>query len=140
RPLIRLLPAGAELWLDGGHNAGGGEVVAATLADLEERAPKPLALVCGMLDTKDPAPFLRHFAGLSRRLIAVPVPGHARGQPPEVLVEAARVLGLAADVAENVEEALVRLASDYESAPRVLVTGSLYLAGDVLARDGTFPT
>ncbi|KAA5602371.1 bifunctional folylpolyglutamate synthase/dihydrofolate synthase [Blastochloris sulfoviridis] len=138
--LIRLLPAGAELWLDGGHNAGGGEVVAATLADLEERAPKPLALVCGMLDTKEPEPFLRHFAGLARRLVAVPVPGHERGRPPGTLVEAAGDLGFEADAAENVEAALARLATAFEDAPRVLVTGSLYLAGDVLARDGTFPT
>ncbi|CUU43660.1 Folylpolyglutamate synthase [Blastochloris viridis] len=138
--LIRLLPQGAELWLDGGHNAGGAEVAAAALADLEERAPKPLALVCGMLDTKEPLPFLQHFAGLSRRLVAVPVPGSDRGRPAAALAETARALGFTADVAGDVEAALARLAGEFAVPPRLLVTGSLYLAGDVLARDGTLPS
>jgi dihydrofolate synthase/folylpolyglutamate synthase len=136
--LIRLLPPGAELWLDGGHNAAGAEVTAAALADLEERVPKPLALVCGMLATKEAAPFLKSFAGLARRLVAVPVP-HEQGRPPEVLAETARALGFQADVAEDVEAALARLAGEIAAPPRVLITGSLYLAGDVLARDGTLP-
>jgi dihydrofolate synthase/folylpolyglutamate synthase len=136
--LIRLLPAGGELWLDGGHNAAGAEVTAAALADVEERVPKPLALVCGMLATKEPVPFLKAFAGLARRLVAVPVP-HAQGRPPEALADAARALGFAADVAETVEDALGRLAGEFTAPPRVLITGSLYLAGDVLARNGTPP-
>jgi dihydrofolate synthase/folylpolyglutamate synthase len=137
--LIHLLPAGSELWLDGGHNTGGGEAVAAAMADLEERAPKPLSLVCGMLATKDAGGFLRHFAGLARRVVTVPVVGQEKGQPPEALAGIARAEGFEADSADDVEQALARLAATLPGAGRVLITGSLYLAGDVLARDGTVP-
>ena len=74
-PLVELAPSGSELWLDGGHNPDGGRAVAAALADLEERVSRPLILVVGMLASKDCEGFLRNFAGLARRLIAVPVPG-----------------------------------------------------------------
>src|SRR5690606_32307179 len=73
--LAALVPAGGELWLDGGHNPEGGRTIAAALADLEERVPRPLALVVGMLTTKDAGGFLKHFAGLAGRVIAVPIPG-----------------------------------------------------------------
>ncbi len=69
-----LLPAGSELWLDGGHNADGGRTVANALADLEERVSRPLVLVVGMLASKDAGAFLKNFSGLARRLFAVPIP------------------------------------------------------------------
>ena len=87
-PLPALLPPGSELWLDGGHNADGGRTVANALADLEERVSRPLVLVVGMLATKDSAGFLKNFAGLARRVIAVPIPRageqHAAGELAEV--------------------------------------------------------
>ena len=51
--LKALAPAESELWLDGGHNADGGRAIAAALGDLEERVPRPLVLIVGMLSTKD---------------------------------------------------------------------------------------
>ena len=72
--LTELVPAGSELWLDGGHNPDGGRAIAAALADLEERVSRPLVLIVGMLASKDCAGFLSNFTGLARRLIAVPVP------------------------------------------------------------------
>ena len=78
--LVELAPAGSELWLDGGHNPDGGRAIAAALADLEERVSRPLVLIVGMLATKDSDGFLRNFAGLARRVIAVPVPDAGQGR------------------------------------------------------------
>ena len=137
--LLAHVPAGGELWLDGGHNADGGRIVAGALADLEERVSRPLVLVVGMLSTKDTEAFLRNFTGLARALVAVPVGGE-KGLAPDALAAVARKIGIAAQSAAGIEEALdlVR-ALDLAPAPRVLITGSLYLAGDVLAANGTLP-
>src|SRR5471030_2487982 len=82
--LPSLLPVESELWLDGGHNADGGRVIAGALADLEERVSRPLVLIIGMLSTKDSEGFLRNFSGLARRLIAIPV-HQDKGLPAETL-------------------------------------------------------
>ena len=71
--LAELAPPDSELWLDGGHNADGGQAIAAALADLEERVPRPLVLIVGMLSTKDSEGFLKNFAGLARNVITVPI-------------------------------------------------------------------
>ena len=71
--LIALAPAGSEIWLDGGHNLDGGRIIAAALADLEERVSRPLVLIVGMLASKDAEGFLRNFAGLTRRLLTLPI-------------------------------------------------------------------
>jgi dihydrofolate synthase/folylpolyglutamate synthase len=132
-------PAGSELWLDGGHNADGGRIIAGALADLEERVSRPLVLIVGMLSTKDAEGFLRNFAGLARALIAVPI-GQDKGLAPEALAATARRVGLTAQSAPSVEEALEMVcALELEPPPRVLITGSLYLAGAVLAANGTLP-
>ena len=132
-------PAGSELWLDGGHNADGGRTVAGALADLEERVSRPLVLIVGMLSTKDAEGFLRNFAGLARALIAVPI-GQDKGIAPEALAATARRVGITAQSAPSVEEALEMVcALELEPPPRVLITGSLYLAGAVLAANGTLP-
>jgi dihydrofolate synthase/folylpolyglutamate synthase len=137
--LIERAPAGSELWLDGGHNAEGGRIVAAALADMEERVSRPLVLIVGMLSTKDHEGFLRNFAGLARVLIAVPV-GQGSGLGPDVLAAAARQIGIAAQSAGSIEDALVRVAElGLEPPPRILMTGSLYLAGAVLGANGTPP-
>ncbi len=137
--LIGRLPSGSELWLDGGHNVGGAMVVTATLAELEERVSRPLVLVVGMLATKDADGFLSCFAGLARHLFAVPVPGETSRKPEEIVAAANRV-GLTAETAAGIEGALQKItALPWEAPPRVLITGSLYLAGEVLAANGTPP-
>jgi dihydrofolate synthase/folylpolyglutamate synthase len=138
--LVALAPPGSEVWLDGGHNPDGARAIAAALADLEERVSRPLVLIVGMLATKDHAAFLQHFAGLARRIIAVPVPHQDKGLPADTVAEAARAIGIAAQARGSIEEAL-KLAGqlDLDPPPRILITGSLYLAGEVLAQNGTLP-
>ena len=138
--LIDLAPPGSELWLDGGHNPDGGRAIAAALADLEERVSRPLVLIAGMLSTKDNAGFLRNFTGLAKRLIAVPVPQADKGMPAEALSEVARQIGLAATSRDDIESALAAVAKlELDPPPRILITGSLYLAGEVLKANGTPP-
>ncbi len=135
-----LLPAGAELWLDGGHNAAGGRILAEAMAEMEERHARPLALVCGMLSTKDPAAFLQPFAGLAQELIAVPITGEAAAHDPDAIVAAAAAADIPAARCPGVAAALRFLAArDWRVPPRVLVAGSLHLAGEVLALNGTPP-
>jgi dihydrofolate synthase / folylpolyglutamate synthase len=100
---------------------------------------RPLVLIVGMLSTKDAEGFLRNFAGLARALIAVPI-GQDKGIAPEALAATARRVGITAQSAPSVEEALEMVcALELEPPPRVLITGSLYLAGAVLAENGTLP-
>jgi dihydrofolate synthase/folylpolyglutamate synthase len=137
--LAALLPAESELWLDGGHNADGGRAIAAALADLEERVSRPLVLVVGMLSTKDTEGFLRNFSGLARRVIAVPI-HQDKAVPADALAGMAQTIGIPALARDGVESALAVAGKlDLEPAPRVLITGSLYLAGEVLAANGTPP-
>jgi dihydrofolate synthase/folylpolyglutamate synthase len=139
--LLALLPAGAELWLDGGHNPDGGRAVANALADLEERVSRPLVLVLGMLASKDSAGFLKNFAGLARRVVAVPIPQQENAVPAAALVDAARAVGIPAQASPDIEAALAAIGKfDLDQPPRILVTGSLYLAGAVLAANGTPPS
>jgi dihydrofolate synthase/folylpolyglutamate synthase len=138
--LVDLVPAGSELWLDGGHNPDGGRAIAAALADLEERVPRPLVMITGMLASKDCDGFLRNFAGLARRLIAVPVPGSEKSVPASDLAARARDIGLSATSRETLEDALEAVRKlELDPPPRILITGSLYLAGEVLAQNGTLP-
>jgi len=139
--LVALAPEGSEVWLDGGHNREGGRAVAATLADLEERVSRPLVLIVGMLATKDSEGFLRNFAGLARRIMAVPIQGQDKALPPDSIADTARRVGMPATSCGGLESALaatIRL--DLEAPPRILITGSLYLAGEVLALNGTVPS
>jgi dihydrofolate synthase/folylpolyglutamate synthase len=131
--LSRLLVPGSELWLDGGHNAAGGEAIAQTLAELEERAPKPVSLVVGMLAQKDAAGFLEHFRGLVRRVVTVRIPNSEAALSAEALASLAASVGLDATAAPDVESAIRHL-QEIEGRPlRILICGSLYLAGHVLA-------
>jgi dihydrofolate synthase/folylpolyglutamate synthase len=133
-PLPSHLKHGSELWLDGGHNPAAGHVLAQTMADLEERAPKPLYLIAGMLGLKDAAGFLSPFRGLARRVVTVPIPGaHESPYPPEALAEVGRSVGLSAEAANGVEVALKRVEAMEPGPKRILICGSLYLAGHVLA-------
>jgi dihydrofolate synthase / folylpolyglutamate synthase len=134
-----LLPPESELWLDGGHNADGGRAIAAALADLEERVSRPLIVVVGMLATKDAQGFLRNFAGLVRRVIAVPI-HQDKAIPATELADIARGIGIPALARDTIESALLTIGKlELAPAPRVLITGSLYLAGEVLQDNGTPP-
>jgi dihydrofolate synthase/folylpolyglutamate synthase len=138
--LLEQAPAGAEIWLDGGHNAEGGRVVADALGDLEERVPRQLVIIAGMMGNKDASGFLANFAGQTRHIIAVPIPDTDNAMRSDRLADAARQLGMRVEIADGVEAALRSLARlSYEVPPRILITGSLYLAGHVLALNGTPP-
>jgi dihydrofolate synthase/folylpolyglutamate synthase len=133
-------PQGCEIWLDGGHNAEGGRVAAAALGDLEERVSRPLVVIVGMMASKDASSFLANFAGLTRHIIAVQIPDRDNAMPPDRLADAARALGMRVEISGSVETALHSLARlAYEVPPRILITGSLYLAGHVLSANGTPP-
>jgi dihydrofolate synthase/folylpolyglutamate synthase len=139
-PLVDRAPQGCEIWLDGGHNAEGGRVAAAALGDLEERVSRPLVVVVGMMANKDAPAFLANFAGLTRHIIAVKIPDRDNAMAPDRLADAARALGMRVESSTSVEAALRSLARlAYEVPPRILITGSLYLAGHVLAVNGTRP-
>jgi dihydrofolate synthase/folylpolyglutamate synthase len=138
--LLAQSPQGSEIWLDGGHNAEGGRVAATALGDLEERVSRPLVVIAGMMANKDASGFLANFAGLTRHIIAVQIPDRDNAMAPDRLADAARALGMRVETSGSVEAALrslTRLA--YEVPPRILITGSLYLAGHVLAINGTPP-
>jgi dihydrofolate synthase / folylpolyglutamate synthase len=134
-----LAPPDSELWLDGGHNADGGQAIAAALADLEERVSRPVVLIVGMLSTKDCAGFLKNFSGLARRVITVPI-HQDKAVTPSQLAEVAVSVGIPALARDTLESAIdVASKLDLHPAPRILITGSLYLAGEMLAANGTPP-
>jgi dihydrofolate synthase/folylpolyglutamate synthase len=140
-PLPSLLRPGSELWLDGGHNPAAGQALAQTMADLEERSSKPLHLVIGMMALKDAAGFLSPFRGLARHIVTVPIPGaQETPYPPDRLAEVATRVGLDAEVAHGVEAALRRTDQIEPGTKRILICGSLYLAGHVLGlQEGVEP-
>lgn len=126
-PLAKAAP-NVELWLDGGHNPAAGEALATHLASLPKR---PTYLICGMLNTKDATGFMRPLAGCAQYLTAVSIPGEANALPAEKTAQMAQSVGLEADVAPDVSAALARIVQKDPSA-RVLICGSLYLAGHIL--------
>ena len=130
-PLVDAAP-GVELWLDGGHNPAGGAAIAATLARMPKRETH---LICGMLNTKDIAGYLRPIAAQVSSLYAVSIPGEANTLPAEVTRDAALAAGMKAVVAPSVAGALAAIAANTPHA-RVLICGSLYLAGSVLRENG----
>jgi dihydrofolate synthase / folylpolyglutamate synthase len=139
-PLVDQGPQGCEIWLDGGHNAEGGRVAAAAVGDLEERVSRPLVVILGMMANKDAAAFLANFAGLTRHIVAVRIPDRENAMPPDRLADAARALGMRVESSASVDAALRSLARlAYEVPPRILITGSLYLAGHVLSANGATP-
>jgi dihydrofolate synthase / folylpolyglutamate synthase len=139
-PLTANAAPQSEIWLDGGHNPDCGRVVAAAFGDLEERLSRQLVIIIGMLANKDARGFLANFSGLTRHVIAVPIPGHDKAYTPQALTDAARPLGMRVETAESVEAALRAIAQlTYDVPPRILITGSLYLAGEVLRANGTLP-
>jgi dihydrofolate synthase/folylpolyglutamate synthase len=136
-PLPDSLPPGCELWLDGGHNEDCGLALARMAGDwATEPAPLPLYLIFGMLTTKDASGFLRPLARHAKAARAVPFPeGHSAYTPEEACAKAAAV-GLDCAPANDIGAALEDLLATQPAPMRVLICGSLYLAGAVLARNG----
>jgi len=136
-PLCERLGAESELWLDGGHNHGAGAALAQTLAGWKARdaEPRPLHLIVGMLNHKDVANFLAPFRALNPTLHAVAIPFEDAAMTPAQIVQAATAQGLDASPAESVAQALDWIARTQGKgpAPRVLICGTLYLVGSVLA-------
>lgn len=121
-----------ELWLDGGHNPAAGETLARTLESMRD---KPLHMVCGMLNTKDVSGYLRPLAGIARSLKSVSISGESATLSAEETRDAALRTGLAAETAPSVLDAVTSI-SAAEPAARILICGSLYLAGHVLRDNG----
>jgi dihydrofolate synthase/folylpolyglutamate synthase len=139
--LVEQAPEGSEIWLDGGHNPDGGRALATAMADLEESNPAPLVLIVGMLGSKDTAGFLAPFAGLARELLAVSITKQLAARPAEEIASIGQELGLVTSTHASVETALSSLKGFFwERPPRILITGSLYFAGEVLSANGTPPT
>lgn len=140
--LVELAPRGAEIWLDGGHNPGAGAAVAEMLADQEERRSLPLVIIAGMINTKDQTGYFHNFEGMARHIFTVPVNGSDAGVPNDELAARAAAAGLPAEPVASVENALMLLRDawdDPDHPPRILISGSLYLVGEVLAKNGTPP-
>lgn len=131
--LAAMMPPGWELWLDGGHNAGAGVVIGQHLAQVF--ADRPVHLVVGMKGTKQAAEFLKPIIPHAASLWAVQEPGQHLAMPIEAIIEAS---GGVARPGGTVEQALAAIPKDGPPS-RVLICGSLYLAGEVLKLDGGSP-
>ncbi|MFN3318711.1 MAG: bifunctional folylpolyglutamate synthase/dihydrofolate synthase [Allorhizobium sp.] len=140
--LVEHAPKGSEIWLDGGHNPGAGEVIAEAMAAMEERQARPLHLVIGMINTKDPIGFFRAFVDIAHNVYTVPIHGSDVGLDPVALALSAAEAGLKAVPMGSLAQALdaIRERSEGGIPPRIMIGGSLYLAGNVLAENGTIPT
>ena len=126
-PLTDAAPE-AEIWLDGGHNAAAGKALAAVLGSMPVR---PTHLICGMLNTKDVRGYMRPLAAQATSLTAVSIPGEINTLPADDTASAAESVGIEATTAESVRAALGDIVSITPQA-RILICGSLYLAGAVL--------
>jgi dihydrofolate synthase/folylpolyglutamate synthase len=132
-----LLGPGAELWLDGGHNVHGATALAKAMAEMNRARPAPLVLIMGMMNTRNPADFLAPFAGQTQAIFTLGVPGEPNAHKADTIARQARAAGFAASPKRSIVSALQAAAQ--VSGARVLICGSLYLAGDVLAKNGTPP-
>lgn len=127
--LTQLVSSASEIWLDGGHNGPAGVVLAQVVKELPQR---PLVMIWGMLNTKDPGAFILDFKDLNPRVFTIAIPDEVNTISAEELAKIAITNGVDALAATSLENALEQ-ASKMEPAPRILICGSLYLAGHVLA-------
>ncbi|MCI5046557.1 MAG: bifunctional folylpolyglutamate synthase/dihydrofolate synthase [Aquisalinus sp.] len=138
-PLVELARERAhedvEIWLDGGHNPHAARALARGMADLEERQPRPLIMICGMQNNKDAEGYFTCFADLVSTVLTVQA-DHAAATDADLLAAKAQKAGLpastAASVSQAVSAALETSFRSNEGAPRLLICGSLYLAGEIL--------
>lgn len=136
-PLGKLLPKNSAVWLDGGHNPAAARTLKAFFRDLDTQA-SPFYMVVGMLAGKDAHRFIKPFCSLAKGVIAVPIKDQKKSRPPAEIAAEASALGISGTIARDVPSALraIAKASDDKHPPTVLITGSLYLAGDVLKQIG----
>lgn len=136
-PIAAALPGDVEIWLDGGHNPAAAREIAASFAAWNEAAPKPTFMVSGMLKTKDQTSFFRHLAPVVEKGCCVTIPGEAAATPADELAGYAQKGGIDAHPAASLMAAIDDLQVDLRRGPcRLLITGSLYLAGQVLRDNG----
>lgn len=136
------LPRNSEVWVDGGHNPSAAKVIASFLADLTDKASRPTFLVMGMMNTKDPEGFFQQFEGLAKHVMCVPLTTTNAGRSPTELAKIAHDAGLSSSAHGNLDRAIAevgRRSLNEKEPPRVLFGGSLYLAGEILERNGTPP-
>ncbi|MBX2805754.1 MAG: bifunctional folylpolyglutamate synthase/dihydrofolate synthase [Hyphomicrobiales bacterium] len=131
-PLHEYAPLCSEIWLDGGHNPGAAEVLSQSMADLEDRVPRPLFLIVGMMSTKDASHFLDYFENLVSYIVTVAIPDQPNAYTSDELCAIARHKGFVAEPANSIEDALELCSQEAEDPVRILITGSLYLAGHIL--------
>lgn len=140
--LVEHAPKSAEIWVDGGHNPGAGEVIAEAMAGFEERQSRRLYLIIGMLNTKEPHGYFKAFEGLAVHVFTVPIRGTDAALDPVALATVAFDAGIPATPVSSVAEALEAIRDRLDASdkpPRILIGGSLYLVGNALADNGTPP-
>jgi dihydrofolate synthase/folylpolyglutamate synthase len=125
------LATDAEIWLDGGHNKAAGYALSEALSRLQSRK---LFLIVGMLNTKDVAGYMQPLLSQSKRLYGVSIPGEAATMTAKETVDVAIDVGFEASVSENVESAIKEIIKQDQNA-RILICGSLYLAGNILQKN-----
>jgi len=128
------LPSDWEIWIDAGHNAAAGEALAVELRQINADRPRPLHIIFGMLDDKDPAAFLSPLAILAASVTAVPLPNEPRSHDPRASAEALTSAGVVTGWAPSLDTAFDALAASPGGA-RVLICGSHVLAGAALRGD-----
>ncbi len=135
-------PGNAEIWIDGGHNPGAAHAIAEALSAEEERQPRPLFMIAGMINTKDQTGFFKAFCGTVRHVYTVPIMSSDAGVPNDELAARAAEAGLSAEPVASINNALNLLRETWDGAetpPRILICGSLYQAGEALRLNGTPP-
>lgn len=131
-PLTALLPEGWELWLDGGHNDSAGQALADWAAEMQEIDGRPLDCVIGLIESKQPDQFLTPLARVARTCIGVPVPGESACWAPDDLAKLARKTGFAETATAGTPQDALAILAARPGPARVLIAGSLYLAGSIL--------
>ena len=132
-PMIDMLPEGWELWLDGGHNPAGGKVFAAMLAQWRNAEPdRKIYLIIGMSANKDLTGYASHLVGLVAGAYTVTIPDHA-SFAADAAAMVLKESGIVASIATSPADALQKIIKDDAKGARVVIAGSLYLAGSVLA-------
>jgi len=126
--LNKLYPS-AEIWLDGGHNPAAGEAIAAHLSKLK---PRPTYAICGMLNTKDIKGFMKPLASQIDKLFGISIPEENNTLPSHETSQEAENVGIVSKSCDSLESALNLIKQNTEN-PRIIICGSLYLAGHVLA-------
>ena len=130
-----LLGEPPEIWLDGGHNPHAGRALAGAMADMEARSPRPLVLIAGMQENKDAAGYFANFEGIAQCVIAVTA-NHDSAAPAQKIAAAAQQAGLTAHISDQITDGIRAACAGAQTTPRILICGSLYLAGDVLRENG----